>query len=74
MLETVYHLWPSRARFGFNCYRHWSSLVLQNGNGPVSFMQIREGMAQGDPLAMVAYGIRILLLIKNLKTEFPNVT
>ena len=28
MIWTVRHLWPSGARFFFNCYRHWSSLVL----------------------------------------------
>ena len=30
-------------------------------------------MTQGEPLAMVAYIIGILLLIKNLKAEFPGV-
>ena len=31
-------------------------------------------MTQGDPLAMIAYGIRTLPLIKNLKQEIPGVT
>ena len=31
-------------------------------------------MAQGDPLYMVAYGIGIILLIKRLKSTFPDVT
>ena len=31
-------------------------------------------MKQGDPLTMIAYGINILPLIKNLKREIPDVT
>ena len=32
MLWTVCHLWPSGAHFDFNCYYHWSLLVLRNRN------------------------------------------
>ena len=31
-------------------------------------------MTQGGPLTMIAYGIGILSLIKNLKQEIPDVT
>ena len=31
-------------------------------------------MTQGGALGMVSYGISILSLIKNLKSEFPDVT
>ena len=74
ILWTVRHLWPSGARFVFTFYRHWSSLILRNGNGTFSFMHSKEGVTQGDPLAMIAYSIGILPLIKNLKREIPDVT
>ena len=74
LLWTVRHLWPSRARFFFNYYCHWSSLVLRNGNGMESFMHSKEGVTQGDHLAMIAYRIVILPLIKNIKREIPDVT
>ena len=28
-LWTVRHLWPSGARFTFNCYRHWTMLLVR---------------------------------------------
>ena len=39
-----------------------------------SILHIREGMPQGDPLSMIAYGIGILPLINNTKREIPDVT
>ena len=44
MLWTVRHIWPSVAPFAFNCYRHWSSLVLKNSNGTASILHSREGV------------------------------
>ena len=58
----------------FNCYRHWSSLVLKNGNGVVIFLHSREGVTQRDPLAMVTYVIGVILLEKFLKVVYPEVT
>ena len=67
ILLMVRHLWPSGARFVFNCYHHWSLLALRNDNGTASFMHSKEGVPQGGPIAMIAYGIGILPHIKNLK-------
>ena len=37
-------------------------------------MHNKEGVTQGDPLSRVAYGIRFLRLIKQLKAAYPDVT
>ena len=39
-----------------------------------SILHSREGVTQGDPLAMIAYGIRILPLSKNTKRVISDVT
>ena len=41
MLCKVNYLWASVACFIFNFYRHWSSLILRNGNDTASFMHSR---------------------------------
>ena len=38
------------------------------------FLHSMEYVTQEDPLSMVAYGIDVLPLIKNLKSEFPDIT
>ena len=49
-------------------------LILQNGNGTASFIHSKEGATQGNYLAMIVYGIGILLLINNLKHDISDVT
>ena len=39
-----------------------------------SLLNSREGATQGGPLSMVAYGIGIITLTKNLTAVFPDVT
>jgi hypothetical protein len=70
MLWTV---WPSGARITFNCYQHHVVLVIQNKVGDAIFLPSREGVTQGNPLAMVGYRVGVLPLIRQLKEEFPNV-
>jgi hypothetical protein len=73
MIWTVRHEWPSGTRFVFNCYKHWATLVLQSNNVTGAFLYSKEGVIQGDPLSMFAYGIGILQLIHVLKADFPAV-
>jgi hypothetical protein len=73
MLWAVRQEWPSGARFVFNCYKHWVVLVLRGNDGHAVFIFSKEGVTQGDPLSMFAYGIGIMSLIHQLKAEFPQV-
>ena len=73
MLWVVRHEWPSGARFVFNCYRHWTILVVRGSNGKITMVYSKEGVTQGDPLAMFAYGIGVLPLVRRLQREFPAV-
>ena len=38
------------------------------------FLHSNEGVTQGDPLALIAYGIGVLPLIKDLRRAHPHVT
>ena len=58
MLWAVRHKWPSGAQFTFNCYRQWATLVVREiGDGSGHLLHSKEGVTQGDPLDMIAYGI-----------------
>ena len=46
---------------------------MRNGNGTASILHSREGVTQEDHIAKIAYGIVILLLIKNMKQAIPDV-
>ena len=74
MLWSVRHEWPSGAHFEFNCYRPWATLVIRAGYGTGNFFHSKEGVTQGDTLAMIAYGPVILPLIQEIRTYHPGVT
>ena len=67
MMWMVRHLWTPVTRFVFNCY------YFAEQEWDVQFLHSKEGVTQGDPLVMIAYGIGILPLINNLKREIPDV-
>ena len=65
MLWAVRHEWPSGAQFIFNCYRHWATLVVrETEDGTGHFLHSKEGVNQGEPLAMIGYGIGVTPLIR----------
>ena len=68
------HKWDSGVRFAFNCYRHWAKLVIREGDGTGHLLHSKEGVTQGYPLAMIAYGLGILPLIWDLRSAHPRVT
>ena len=56
----------------FNPYRHGATLVVwgtEDGSG--HFLHIKEGVTQEDPLAMIAYGIGFLPLIREIWGASP---
>ena len=75
MLWSVWHEWPSGAQFTFNFYRHWATLVVRDtGDRSGHVLHNKEGVTQGDPLAMIAYGIGVLPLIRELRSDHPRFT
>ena len=75
MLWAVRHEWPSGAQFAFNCYRHWDTLVVwDTGGGSGHLLHSKEGVTQGGPLAMIAYDIGVLPLVRELWGAHPQVT
>ena len=75
MLWAVRHECPSGAQFTFNCYCHWATLVVRDiGEGSGHFMHSKEGVTQEEPLAMIAYVIGVLSLIRELWGAHPRVT
>ena len=67
MLWDVRHEWTSGAQFTFNCYHHWDTLVVRDiGDGSGHFLHSKEGVTQGEPLAVIEYGIGFLPLIREL--------
>ena len=73
MLWTVAHLWPSGARFSFNCYRHSTVMVVRRRGGTPEYILSREGVTQGDPLSMLLYGLAMTPLALILQREEPGV-
>ena len=67
MLWAVQNELRSGTQFTFNFYRHWTTLVVRDtGDGSVHFLHRKEGVTQGYPLAMIAYGTGFLSLIREL--------
>ena len=61
-------------QFTFNCYCRWENLVVRNREeGSGHFFHIKEGVTQGDPLAMITYSIGVLPLIRYLRYAHPCV-
>ena len=49
-------------------------MVWDTGDGSGHFLHSKEGVTQGDPLTMIAYGIGVFPLIRELQGAHPRVT
>ena len=75
MLWPVQNECPSGAQFTFNFNRHWATLMVwETGDGSGYFLHSKEGVTQGDPLAMIVYDIGSLPLIREMRNDHPRVT
>ena len=74
MLWALHHEWTSGARFSFNYYRQWATIVIRKRYGMGHFLHSKEGVTQEFPLDMIAYSLGILLLIRNLRACHPIIT
>ena len=75
ILWAVQNEWPSGAQFTFNFNRHWATLMVwDTGDGSGYFLHSKEGVIQGDPLAMIVYDIGSLPLIREMRNDHPRVT
>ena len=67
MIWDVQNVWPSGTQFTLNFYCHWATLVVRNMEyGSGHFLHRKEGITKGYPLSMIAYGIGVLPLIREL--------
>ena len=46
---------------------------MRRGGGNYNINHSKEGVTQGEPLDILAYGIGIIPLTKNLKSTYPDV-
>ena len=60
------------SRFSFNCYRHEIRLVCRQPGDDALILLSKEGVTQGDPLAMALYGIALLPLAEILRESFAT--
>ena len=71
---TIRHTWPQGSQFSFKCYCHSAQLVLRGKPGEkCQILLSREGVTQGDPLAMVLYGLSLVPLAEALRRDNPDI-
>ncbi len=73
MLRNVAHHWNQVSRFAFNRYRHRvRCLVWSEPGAPALMIHLKEGITQGNCLAMSLYGVVLMPLASKMREEFPE--
>ncbi len=73
LLWNVAHHWNRVSRFAFNRYRHWvQCLVWSEPGEPALVIHSKEGITQGNCLAMSLYGVALMPLASKMREEFPE--
>ena len=73
LLWDVPFEWTGDMWFTFNCYCHLATLVVRGVGGSGHFLHRKEGVTQGESLAIIKYGIGILPLICELQDAHTQV-
>ena len=73
MLWNVAHRWNQGSRFAFNRYRHWVRCLVRSEPGePALVIHSKEGITQGDCLAMSLYGVALMPLASKMREAIPE--
>ena len=73
MLWNVAHRWNRGSRFAFNRYRHWVRCLVRSEPGePALVIHSKEGITQGDCLAMSLYGVALMPLASKMRAAIPE--
>ncbi len=73
MLWNVAHLWIQGSRFAFNRYRYWVCCLVRTepGNPPL-VIHLKEGITEGNCVAMSLYGVALMPLASRMRETIPE--
>ncbi|KAL3826410.1 hypothetical protein ACHAXA_008618 [Cyclostephanos tholiformis] len=73
MLWNVAHRWNRGSRFAFNRDWHWVRCLVRSEPGePGLVIHSKEGITQGDYLAMSLYGVALMPLTSKMREAIPD--
>ncbi len=73
MLWNVAHLWNCGSRFAFSRYCHWVPCLVQTKPSvPPIVIHSKEGITQGDCLAMSLYKVALMPLASRMSEMIPE--
>jgi hypothetical protein len=73
MLWKVAHCWNQVSWFAFNQYLHWVQRLVWSEPGELALViHLKEGIMQGDCLAMSLYGVALMPLASKIREELPE--